>query len=291
MKQTEYINSLNLNAHTDFPYLILHVEDDTAYPLNPGFRVMHWHEDLQFIYVISGTIRVTTLEEKILLLGGEGIFINKNVVHLVERVGSCKYRSFLFPESFVSFAPWDSVARLTQGITQNTGISLVELRPGTAWTKAALTTLKELMEMENENGDALYRYRVLSKLSVLWLSILQNVKGTEPMPVSRTSERMKKFLAYMEAHYAEEITLEAMAASANVSTSECLRCFKATLQTTPYQYLLDNRLLKAARLLRETDLPISQVASMTGFNQQSYFGKRFKEKMKCTPSAYRGKSK
>ena len=50
---------------------------------------MHWHEGLQFIYVISGTVYVKTLAEEEILSSGEGIFINKNEVHLVERMRSC----------------------------------------------------------------------------------------------------------------------------------------------------------------------------------------------------------
>ena len=39
------INSVNLNADSDFPYLVLDVVGDQSYPRNPGFQVMHWHED------------------------------------------------------------------------------------------------------------------------------------------------------------------------------------------------------------------------------------------------------
>lgn len=78
MNKTEsYINSVNLNKNTDFPYLVLNVKNDKSFPLNPGFRVMHWHEYLQFIYVINGKITVRTLEEKVTIGSKEVIFINK----------------------------------------------------------------------------------------------------------------------------------------------------------------------------------------------------------------------
>ena len=82
MEQQNYINSVNLNQNTDFPYLVLNIVNDNSYPRNPGFQVMHWHEDLQFIYVLSGEIEVVTLETVVSLHPGEGVFINKNVVHL-----------------------------------------------------------------------------------------------------------------------------------------------------------------------------------------------------------------
>lgn len=56
-----FINSINLNAGTDFPYLVLEIINEQSFPRNPGFQVMHWHEDVQFIYVLEGKISVKTL--------------------------------------------------------------------------------------------------------------------------------------------------------------------------------------------------------------------------------------
>lgn len=62
LDREQYINSVNLNIDTDFPYLVLDVINDDSFPRNPGFHVMHWHEDLQFILVLDGTIEVQTLD-------------------------------------------------------------------------------------------------------------------------------------------------------------------------------------------------------------------------------------
>lgn len=40
-EREKYINSINLNSQTDFPYLVLDVVNDRSYPRNPGFHVMH----------------------------------------------------------------------------------------------------------------------------------------------------------------------------------------------------------------------------------------------------------
>ena len=114
MKQEKYINSVNLNQNTNFPYLVLNVINGNSYPRNPGFHVMHWHEDIQFIYVLDGEIEVVTLETRKVLHKGEGIFINKNVVHLVNKLKSCHYNSFIFPDYFLRFyigSPADQIGR------------------------------------------------------------------------------------------------------------------------------------------------------------------------------------
>lgn len=284
--KSEYINSINLKAHTDFPYLVLNVVNERAIPQNPGFRVMHWHEDLQFIYVLDGTVTVRTLEEMKTLHAGEGIFINKNVVHLVEKIESCNYKSFLFPDYFLFFYLGSPASNLTENITNSSHISLISLRQEKDWNRDILEYLKELVLLENDK-TVFYCYEVLVTLSKLWLVLLKNVNIPLNGADNAVSRRMRKFLHYIETNYTEEISLEELSNSANVSKSECLRCFKESLQTTPYRYLMDFRLSKAAKMLTETDWPISEVASRTGFNGQSYFGKCFKEKMGCTPRDYR----
>ena len=70
MSGPSYLNSVNLKQDSDFPYLVLEVINDESYPRNPGFQVMHWHEDLQFIYVLEGEIEVVTLSERVRLRRG-----------------------------------------------------------------------------------------------------------------------------------------------------------------------------------------------------------------------------
>lgn len=291
-QRPDYINSVNLNAHTDFPYLVLNVANGTSYPLNPGFRVMHWHEDLQFIYVLEGTVRVKTLEQEEILSAQEGVFINKNVVHLVEGMNACRYRSFLFPDMFLSFYLGSPASKLTQAVTGNNGITLLVFHSQINWHEQILTLLRELAILEGQK-DTLYPYEVLTRLNQIWLILLRNIRIQETTADHTVTLRTRQCLQYIQEHYSEEVTLEQLARSASISKSECLRCFRETIQTTPYRYLMDYRLSVAAKKLRETDEPISAIAEICGFNQQSHFGKCFREKMGCTPSQYRmgGKDK
>ena len=98
---------------------------------------------------------------------------------------------------------------------------------------------------------------------------------------------MQNFLQYIEENYTENISLEELSKSANVSKSECLRCFKKSLNTTPYKYIMEYRLSKAANMLRYSDKPIGNIAIDVGFNQMSHFGKCFKEKTGYSPKQYR----
>lgn len=286
MEQQNYINSVNLNKNTNFPYLVLDGVDGNSYPRNPGFQVMHWHEDLQFIAVLSGEAKVVTLEKSVLLHSGEGAFINKNVVHLVRKNGSCHYKSFGFPDFFLKFytdCPANRIVEQWAG-KENFPFFHIENREEHRKVLALLQKLSNLGRQETP----FYAYEVLTMLRALWLEFCRVAPLPQvSLPKSIVEERMTAFLRYIEQHYAEPVSLDALAESAHVSKSECLRCFKASLQTAPYQYLTEYRLSKAAELLEHTDLPISEIAIRAGFSQTSHFGKHFRGQTGMSPSAYR----
>lgn len=286
MKENEYINSVNINSSTNFPYLVLDVKNDESHPKNPGFQVMHWHEDVQFIYVLDGEVEVLTLDSVTNLRKSEGVFINKNVVHTVRRVDSCHYKSFIFPDKFLTFYFGSPAEKIVERLIGQENFLIFHIE-NIAKNKAVTNCLQKLAELEN-NKMALYEYEVLTTLCTLWLELCRVVDlPEEKQKKNAVSRRMSTFLLYIEEHYSEEISLDELAESAHVSKSECLRCFRKSLMTTPYKYLTEYRLSKAAVLLRETDRSISDIAADVGFGQLSHFGKCFREKTGLSPSAYR----
>ena len=125
------------------------------------------------------------------------------------------------------------------------------------------------------------------KLSSLWLTMRKHITLPQEQKKSVVQLRMQKILRFIEELFAEDLTLTDLSASANVSKSECSRCFKICLDTTPYKYLTEYRLSKAAQLLVNTNEPVSNIAAAVGFHQMSHFGKCFREKTGCSPRAYR----
>ncbi|MBS5521288.1 MAG: helix-turn-helix transcriptional regulator [Clostridiales bacterium] len=281
-----YINSVNLNIHTDFPYLVLDVINDKSYPRNPGFHVMHWHEDLQFIYVLDGAIEVKTLDTSIRICSGEGLFINKNVVHYVGRLGNCHYNSFLFPSHFLEFYAQSPAKDFVDSVITNDRLPFVCFTSACQWEKEIIEILQQLVQIE-KNKTTFYVYEIFVRLSSLWLIMIKNIALPPKNNVNIIHLRMQKILRFIEDHYSEDITLTDLSMSANISKSECSRCFKASLNTTPYKYLTEYRLSKAAQLLKTTDEPVGNIAAAVGFHLISHFGKCFREKTGYSPKTYR----
>jgi transcriptional regulator GlxA family with amidase domain len=60
---------------------------------------------------------------------------------------------------------------------------------------------------------------------------------------------------------------------------------------SPHQYLLELRIVRARSLLAETELPVKEIAAQTGFGDELYFSRLFRQKLNLTPSQWRDRSR
>lgn len=94
-------------------------------------------------------------------------------------------------------------------------------------------------------------------------------------------------IAYMNSRFDEKITVEDLAALANLSASHFTKIFKSVTGETPIDFLKALRLKKARNMLVNNVENITEIALKCGFNTSSYFSSCFIEKYRMTPTAFR----
>ena len=94
-------------------------------------------------------------------------------------------------------------------------------------------------------------------------------------------------LRLIREHACNGIGVEALARQAGLSRSVLQRRFRALLQRTVHQEILNVRIKRACELLAQTDLPLVEIAERTGFKHQEYMGAVFKARLRRTPAQYR----
>ncbi len=282
-----YFEAENPNAEAAFPYLVREVAHGKSTTFDPAFHTMHWHSDVQFLYVADGTVDVQTLDALATVKKNEALFLAPNVVHCIRAAQTAHYYNFLFPADQLRFLPGSPANDDLAPVLDGTSLPLFRLTAAESWQREALALLQALTRFTKERPPA-FSATILVHFFELVLLLRTHA------PFAATAERddadtvrTKHILQYIAAHYAEDITLDTLAASANCSKSACLRAFRATLQTTPYKYLIEYRLEQAALLLRQTNEPVAAIAEAVGFHHVSLFGKSFKAKTGETPHAYR----
>lgn len=101
--------------------------------------------------------------------------------------------------------------------------------------------------------------------------------------------RLNKVKDFILAHMGEDITLEHMAAAANLSRRHFARCFFLEIGQTPYRWLLEQRLDRAKDLLASTEDSLSDISAACGFSSQSHLTTLLRKQTNLTPSAWRKK--
>ncbi|MGJ3245180.1 MAG: helix-turn-helix domain-containing protein [Elainellaceae cyanobacterium] len=146
-----------------------------------------------------------------------------------------------------------------------------------------------LTELQQENlGGKVY---IESLANLLAIHLIREYAHTNaPLPVYEgglSQRQLVHTLDYIHAHLDHDIKLADLANSLGISQFHFSKLFKQSLGTTPYQYLLQQRIERAKQFLKESDRSIMDIALSCGFNSHSHLSKQFRQLTGMTPKAYR----
>jgi AraC-like DNA-binding protein len=112
------------------------------------------------------------------------------------------------------------------------------------------------------------------------LQVLSRRGGLAPWQVRRATDLMLERLG-------EDVSLSEPAAACGLSPGYFARAFRKSVGTSPYRWLLLQRVLRAKSLLREADMSLTDVAAACGFADQSHFTRVFTSIVGTSPGAWR----
>jgi AraC-like DNA-binding protein len=120
------------------------------------------------------------------------------------------------------------------------------------------------------------------------------LRATAPPPVLRPGEGpasgddpIERLKQNLPPRLREDLTAESLAEIAGVSLRTLQRIFRERFDTSPMSWLMEARLLEAARLIRAGDDPVTKIAYRVGFKDPSHFTRRFKSRFGVSPNEYR----
>lgn len=102
-----------------------------------------------------------------------------------------------------------------------------------------------------------------------------------------TTAQRARVLEMVEARFDENLGIDDMAAAAGVSRFHFIRLFKQTFGLTPYRFVLARRVAAARQLLAQTDLPLADIAGVTGFGSQSHLSAAMRRELGQAPGEWR----
>jgi AraC-like DNA-binding protein len=146
-----------------------------------------------------------------------------------------------------------------------------------------VTALLQALRSGGDEGFALEE-ATLAAIAAVQGALLET---TPVAPSARDDERARAAMQHMDAHAAHEMSLDDLARAADLSPFHLLRVFRQAIGITPHQYLMRVRLQRAIALLRDTQLPVIDVAYASGWADLSNFNRAFRREMRCSPRELR----
>lgn len=285
-----YVKRTKSLLTSDYPVDIINYNFIESDPLIVRW---HWHEDVEFQYIIEGQFYITCGETNLNASKGDIIFINQNVHHFMTPAcqDNCKICSIIVnPQFIIGLGQLELQKKYVSPVILSQKLNVLHIKTDSEYYETWNEYVQQLISL---NAERIPGYELLTKAALLNLwkqlyDVASNSNNLCQKTASQDEQRTKQAVLYIQEHFMEAVTLDDIANSIMVSKSECCRCFKRTLGITPFEYLMKYRIQESAkRIQRRPQDSISEIAGSVGFNNTSYFNKIFKKYMECTPSEYR----
>ncbi len=146
--------------------------------------------------------------------------------------------------------------------------------------------LRELFALLSQSNNTLARETLY--LSTMLQLISRHAKQTKRLlPLTHEPNVVRRMREYLDEHFAENVSMQTLADSAELSPFYLARLFNKTVGLPPHAYQVQRRVHKAKQLLRsESRYKLSDVAVECGFSDQSHLNRHFKRALGVTPGAY-----
>lgn len=287
MNILEYENYQEKKSHVDvaFPYNTLLC----SIPLDFTHVPLHWHDEMEIIYIKKGHGYVTVDFKQYKVSGSTIVLILPGQLHSIEQFDdlSMEYENIIFNVNMLLPRTEDTSSMeflrpfLSGQITVPSVYSIVSDYYDDI--SACIDACDEICKTKPTGYD-LY---IKGKLYELFYILSNRCRNEKNPRKAKSLDKMKTIFKYIENNYMHKISIAEIAAQVEFSESHFMRYFKENMGTSFVDYLREYRLDMAARLLLVSDASIISIAEEVGFDNLSYFNRVFKKKYGITPSQYR----
>ena len=277
-------NELKQHATASFPFGLYRIDHT-----HPKYEMSHhWHTEHEIIRVLSGHLDITLNNRPITASAGDLLYINGEVVHgAVPR--DCVYECIVYTPQFLSMPQSDFFDALT-GHT----LFINEYFPYTDAASDGLRAITDAIFLALREDGEEARFAVVGGFYRMLGWLCGHHAYTESLSMQtadardeKNVQKLKHVLSFIRGAYDRPISLDEMAAAADMSPQYFCTFFKQMTDKTPFAYVNAYRIERACRKLLGTDQSVTDIAYSCGFNDLSYFIKTFKAEKGMTPRAFR----
>lgn len=292
MKDSEFLKHEEKKRHGDimFPY----AKYPTAIPYCYSCFPIHWHAEMEIIFVNEGNCFYIVNSQKLLIEKGDILIISPSILHSFYQNEDNIFLgdTYVFDLNIINNNIDICNSKYFNPLLNNecNPYSLIK-KCNPAYRKCS-KILKEVNKLSEEKNE-FFEIKIKSRLlDLFYIFFTENIITLSTKPKEdRTAKQTKEILKFIEENYTNNLSLEVISKKFGISLYHLAHIFKTTTGMSCIDYLIDYRLSVAANMLSQNNLPVLNIALDTGFNNISYFNRAFKKKFSVTPTKYRSINK
>lgn len=269
----------------DDPFSIYHIANAKR-----SFQIpIHWHDEFEIIYVKSGFLTVSISGENYIGKPGDAFVVSPGNLHFMgSQTGNVDYFTFLFPLKYISFRTDDILDdKLLEPLNSGHLIINPEIKDT---VKEQCEQLVEIYGAKKEESQSKITAQIKTKIILLQFILELWKRGfIVENDTSGKNTVEKEMVSYIQQNFTGKILLKEFGEQFHLSEKYISRYFKEHFHITISQYVTYLRLEHAKHLLQDTDIPVTEVAMQSGYQNVSYFIRSFKKTYGMSPLKYRNK--
>ncbi len=246
---------------------------------------LHWHEHMEFIMALKGSINIKVDEDQYVLNAGDFILINSNQVHSIYKTGESNLLLAvqINPDFFLHIYPhWNEIYFYCHSFFEDTSF----IRHNREIKKHLAQIMLEISRQQPG-----YRARIGSNLFSLAYQLFNypyhRLEDMESRTTNEDLRRLHHVVEYINQNLHRQITLKEIGKELHLSYHYLSRFIQDKMGISFQTYLNQLRLQKATELLLTSDKSINEIAQKIGFTSPAALYKLFKKEFNVTPGDYK----
>ncbi|MCI8507042.1 MAG: AraC family transcriptional regulator [Lachnospiraceae bacterium] len=271
-----------------------------------GVTPCHWHNELECIVMLKGSLNYYVNNETYILKEGDGIIINTNRLHLcgpsdTESKSSKEHCHTYLPDDvdnnhYAVLLLHPDTLRFNRKMEEkyinpflfdgNSDVILLDHSHN--WHKEVISNILDIFYAVTEKIPC-FELVAQSRFFQFWSILYQNTIAKNGYELVETDPMnpLKTMISYIQENYQNKVTLNDVAEAGMMCQSKCCRLFREALKQSPIEYLQNYRIQRGIYLLDHTSMSITEIALECGFHGASYFTETFRKINGITPKEYR----
>lgn len=251
------------------------------------FTEMHWHRELEIVYVIKGSIRVRNVDKDLKLNKGQILLLNSSQTHALNSIENqdADIVVLQISEELIS-----NMGQSSKSLYFSSIIDSEEDDTHSDASKSLFQCIENIIElMDNEQLNT-------KQINLLCMRLMTIIIQNFSTPISeknlhydeRHPQQIKRIISYIEDSFANsELDLSGAAAVLGMNPTYMSRLFSMYTNTTFVKYLNNYRITRVCRELMKSEDSITDIYLRNGFSNGKTFNRVFKELIGATPTEYR----